>query len=257
MTYVEVFGGGGSVLFNKERSCREVYNDINSDLINLYRCIRLRPQEMLDRLTFVLNSREEYKLAQERLNKNEYADPIDRAADFYQVFHFSYGGKGSSYGANFRGMWSKFPVILEACARLQGVVIENCDFEKVIRKTDSPDTFFYLDPPYYFTEDYYPGKVFLREDHERLAEILLCAQGYWLLSYNECPEVLSLYQKPGIYIEQMDRINNLAQKYEAGSVFSELLISNYDTSKVQPAQLSLADINDPIRRRNYLWPKSF
>lgn len=255
MSYVEVFGGGGSVLYNKERSAKETINDVNSDLINLYRCIRERPEELIDKLTFVLNSREDFKRAQERLAKNEYADDIDKAADFYQTFRLSYGGKGSSFGANYRGMWSAFPIILEACARLQGVVIENGDFERILRKYDSPDTFFYLDPPYYFTEDYYPGKVFLREDHERLAESLLSTEGLWLLSYNDCPEVLSLYQRPGIYIEQLERMNNLAQKYDPGSVFSELLISNYDTSQTMPAQLSLTGCF-PSQRRNYVWPRS-
>ena len=236
---------------------KEVLNDVNADLIHLYRCIRERPQELMDRLTFVLNAREDFKRALRRLKEGGYSDEIQRAADFYQVIQFSYGGKGSSYGANYRGIWSRFPVILDACERLQGVVIENGDFEKIIRMYDSTDTFFYLDPPYYFTEDYYPGKVFLREDHERLAGALLSAEGLWLLSYNDCPEVLSLYQKPGIYMERLERTNNLAQKYEAGSVFRELLISNYDTSPVPPAQLSLAGYHNPIQRRNYVWPERF
>lgn len=253
MAYLEVFGGGGSVLFNKERSAKEILNDYNSDLINLYRCVREQPNELIDKLFFVLNSREDFKRTRIRLTYHTYEDNLQRAADFYQVFRQSYGGKGVSFGAAPRGMWSNFPILVEACSRLQGVILENEDFEKVFRIYDSPDTFSYLDPPYYFTEDYYPGKCFLRSDHERLANLLFQAQGLWFLSYNDCPEVLELYQKPGVYIERISRINNLAQRYHPGSEFAELFITNYDTSVTQPEQLALSGFLSAQQRRDYIW----
>ena len=86
------------------------------------------------------------------------------------------------------------------------------------------------------------GNIFLRSDHQRLAAILLNAEGLWLLSYNLCPEVLELYQQPGILIEQVDRINNMAQRYEGGAVYREVLISNYDTRKSAQAQLYLFEL---------------
>ena len=67
MVYVEVFGGGGSVLLNKERSVREVLNDANGNLINLYRVVREHPEELKDRLLYVMHNREDFKLAQRRL----------------------------------------------------------------------------------------------------------------------------------------------------------------------------------------------
>lgn len=110
---------------------------------------------------------------------------------------------------------------------------------------------FYIDPPYFFTEDYYPGNIFLRSDHQRLAAILLNAEGLWLLSYNLCPEVLELYQQPGIFIEQVDRINNMAQRYEGGAIYQEVLISNYDTRKSAQAQLYLFE--PAAEERKILW----
>ena len=62
MMYVEVFGGGGSVLLNKERSVREVLNDANGNLINLYRVVSEHPDELKDRLLYVLHSREDSRL---------------------------------------------------------------------------------------------------------------------------------------------------------------------------------------------------
>ena len=251
MMYVEVFGGGGSVLLNKERSVREVLNDANGNLINLYRVVREHPEELKDRLLYVLHSREDFKIAQRRLAQFAYKDDILRAADFYQVVRQSYAGNGKQFSAVARSMWAGFPAIDRVAGRLQGVTLEIEDFETIFQRYDSPNTHFYLDPPYFFTEDYYPGNIFQRKDHARLAAILLNAEGLWLLSYNLCPEVLELYQQPGILIEQVDRINNMAQRYEGGAVYQEVLISNYDTRKSAQAQLHLFE--PAAEERKILW----
>lgn len=192
MMYVEVFGGGGSVLLNKERSVREVLNDANGNLINLYRVVREHPDELKDRLLYVLHSREDFKIAQRRLAQFSYKDDILRAADFYQVVRQSYAGNGKQFSPVARSMWAGFPAIDRVAGRLQGVTLEKEDFGVIFQRYDSPTTVFYIDPPYFFTEDYYPGNIFLRSDHQRLAAILLNAEGLWLLSYNLCPEVLEL-----------------------------------------------------------------
>lgn len=278
MMYVEVFGGGGSVLLNKERSVREVLNDANGNLINLYRVVREHPDELKDRLLYVLHSREDFKIAQRRLEeatgrcfpvlpqqdgnssdsqgklaekKPEVSSPVLRAADFYQVVRQSYAGNGKQFCAVARSMWAGFPAIDRVAGRLQGVTLEKEDFGVIFQRYDSPNTHFYIDPPYFFTEDYYPGNIFLRSDHQRLAAILLNAEGLWLLSYNLCPEVLELYQQPGIFIEQVDRINNMAQRYEGGAVYQEVLISNYDTRKSAQAQLHLFE--PAAEERKILW----
>jgi DNA adenine methylase len=64
--------------------------------------------------------------------------------------------------------------------RLSGVIIECDDFERVMKRWDGEETFFYLDPPYYGAEGYYKG--FSREDHERLLRLLREVKGKWLLS---------------------------------------------------------------------------
>ena len=279
MVYVEVFGGGCSVLLNKERSVREVLNDANGNLINLYRVVREHPDELKDRLLYVMHNREDFKIAQRRLEeatgrcfpvlpqqdgnssdsqgklaekKPEVSSPVLRAADFYQVVRQSYAGNGKQFSPVARSMWAGFPAIDRVAGRLQGVTLEKEDFGVIFQRYDSPTTVFYIDPPYFFTEDYYPGNIFLRSDHQRLAAILLNAEGLWLLSYNLCPEVLELYQQPGILIEQVDRVNNMAQRYESGAVFQEVLISNYDTIKRTPEQLYLFAPQEPEERK-ILW----
>ena len=252
MAYVEAFGGGGSVLLNKERSVREILNDKNGNLINLYRVAREHPEELKDRLLYILHSREDFKIAQRRLAQFPPADPIQRAADFYQVIRQSYAGNGKQFCTVARSMWAGFPVIDRVAGRLQGVTLENEDFETIFQRYDSPTTFFYLDPPYFETEDYYPGRIFLRPDHRRLAGFLLKAEGLWLLSYNLCPQVLELYRQPGILIEQVDRVNTMAQRYERGAMYQEVLISNYDATKRTPEQLYLFE-NPSKEERKILW----
>lgn len=252
MIYVEVFGGGGSVLLNKERSVREVLNDKNGNLINLYRVVREQPEELKDRLLYVLHNREDFKIAQRRLAQFPPADPIQQAADFYQVVRQSYAGNGKQFSPVARSMWAGFPAIDRVAGRLQGVTLEIEDFETIFQRYDSPTTFFYIDPPYFFTEDYYPGHIFLRSDHQRLAAILLNVDGLWLLSYNLCSEVLELYQQPGVLIEEVERPNNMAQRYEGGAVYREVLISNYDTTKTTPEQLYLFAPSEQ-KERKILW----
>ncbi len=123
------------------------------------------------------------------------------------------------------------------------MVIENRDFEKLIRQYDSPVSFFYCDPPYFATEDYYKDVGFTTADHIRLRDALLSSSGKFLVSYNDCPEIREICDKPDIHIEEISRLNNLAQRYEGGCRYAELLISNYDTSERSRMshQLSLFD----------------
>ena len=146
-TYVEVFGGGGTMLLNKDRSVKEIFNDANGNLINLYRVVRQQPEELMRRLTYVLNSKADFILTREQIKLGQYHDPVQWAADYYQLVKQSYAGKGSTFGANPRSMWAAFPLIDAVCARLQYVVIENADFGKIIPANDSPNTIFSGFPP--------------------------------------------------------------------------------------------------------------
>jgi len=240
--YVEVFGGGGWVLFHKPPSPFEVYNDFNGNLANLFRCVRERPKELIAALEFVLNAREDFNRARAVLRSRAQLPDVTRAAYYYQVIRQSYASGLDSFGASPKDMWSRFPLIRAAGQRLQGVIIENEDFQKILERYDREDTVSYLDPPYYFTEGYYEDAGFARADHERLAEALFRLVGRWILSYNDCDEIRGLYDRPGIWIEEISRINNMAQRYEGGKQFDELIISNYDTTERarQHVQLSFS-----------------
>ena len=260
--YVEVFGGGGWVLFHKSPGKFEVYNDFNSNLANLYRCVREHPDELCEELRYTLNSREDFEYIRYILRTKKEIPDIKRAAHFYQIIRQSYASGLDSFGAQPHNMWRNFPLIHEASRRLQNVVVENKDFEKLISQYDRPNTMFYLDPPYYETEDYYEDVGFTEKDHVRLRDALMGIKGKFLLSYNDCPEIRQLYSQPGIVIESTTRLSNIAQRYDAGKQYPELLISNYDTYEegVLARQLTLFDDYDETERilkeRKIIWKEN-
>lgn len=240
--YIEVFGGGGWVLFYKPpMNDFEVYNDFNTNLATLYRCVRDNPQQLTDALTFSLNARADFDRIKLMFKEGAAMSDVERAANFYQLIRYSYASGCDSFGSQPHSMWNNFPLIYQASRRLQKVVIENKDCVKLIGQYDRPVSFFYCDPPYFETEDYYDDVGFGKKDHYRLAQALLNIKGKFLLSYNDCDFIRELYDHDGIYIESINRINNLAQRYDGGSQYAELLISNYDTSQLrkQSKQMTL------------------
>jgi len=158
--YVEVFGGSGAVLFGKEPSKVEVYNDINGWLVNLYRIIRERPQELIDRLEMIPYSRSEYSRALDIYKKSQHGleggidDPVEKAALFFmlikQAFNSSIGGTWAySLVASRASSWrNAMDLIMPAHLRLRGVTIEELTWKSLFERYDSKETLWYLDPPY-------------------------------------------------------------------------------------------------------------
>lgn len=260
--YIEVFGGGGWVLFGKppERGL-EVYNDFNQNLTNLFQVVRDQPLAFIKELGYLPeNGRYIFQLYREIIDKqkiedkfieeemhrvNEYfnevqakeikelmrpdkaSNDVKRAVAFFKLIRYSYGSGCKQFSARPYDVRKSFAHIWKVNERLANTIIENKDFEALIRQYDRSDAFFYCDPPYFETEDQYDVK-FKKEDHVRLKDTLAQIQGKFLLSYNDCPYIRELYQD--YYIESFERQNNLAMRYDGSSQFSELLISNYDMS---------------------------
>lgn len=277
--YVEVFGGGGWVLFRRRPdTVMEVYNDFNSDLANLFRCVRDRPFALLQELNFLpLNGRDEFGVLKKYLEKEEFTNPylqeelkiaeryltppqfeeikpillenaqmndVKRAAAFYKLVRLSYGSGCTSYGCLPFDIRKTFHLIWEGSHRLHDTVIENKDFEALIRQYDREDAFIYCDPPYYQTEGHY-AVAFSLDDHYRLRDTLAACKGRWLVSYNDCDFIRELYKN--FHIESVSRLNSLAQRYDGGCEYAEVLIANYDTSerlRDLPVQMNLFGSSD-------------
>ena len=218
--YIEVFGGGGSVLFAKDKHAPlEVYNDANGQLVNLFRCIRFHREELQREISGYINSREIFDDIKAQINMRGFTD-IQRAAMFYVQVKISYGADGRTYGCNKKDISPSYLTEIEK--RLKsgaGVTIEHKDFENLIKVYDRSDALFYCDPPYHKSEKYYDAE-FTSSDHERLKACLSNIKGRFVLSYNDDDFIRNLYKD--FKITEVERQNNLSR----GS-YKELIITNY------------------------------
>lgn len=222
--YIEVFGGAGWVFFGKEKinNQLEVFNDFDSNLINLYRCIKYHCDELQRELDWLLISREQFKFAKQELS-NENLTDIQRAARYFLIIKVSYGADRRTFGASKKNLSSTIEYLHEVKSRLEGVVIENKDFENLIKVYDRPKALFYLDPPYFGTEKYYDN-AFIIADHQRLHQCLSNLKGRFILSYNDCEFIRELYSN--FNVQAVSRNSNLTNKGNPKS-YCELIITNY------------------------------
>lgn len=272
--YIEPFGGSGAVLLGKPVPDKfEVLNDYNRNLVNLYRCMRDRPVEFIRALGFLnLNARDDFNVLKKFFRKEEFDDayfqtqleltevllpPIEareirelyaaahedydlrRAVMFLNLLRYSYSSGGKSFASQPFSIRSLFGLVQAFSKRCENVVIENQDFEVLIRHYDREGSFFYCDPPY-FTSEYVYDCGFGWDDHLRLHRALTDAKGKFLLSYNDCPEIRGLYA--GCEFFDFTRLHSMVQRYEVGREFPELLVANYDLyerEKAKPDQLTL------------------
>lgn len=200
--YIEPFGGSGAVLLGKPVPDKfEVYNDYNANLVNLFRCMRDRPLEFIRELGFLnLNARDDFAVLKQFFRHEEFTDTflrheleltnillpepqaaelrelyrkpkedydLRRAVMFLKLIRYSYSSGGKSFACQPFNIASLFTLIEQLAKRLANAVIENQDFEVLIRHYDRTDAFIYCDPPYY-TSEYVYECGFTWEDHLRL-----------------------------------------------------------------------------------------
>lgn len=219
--YIEVFGGAGWVLFAKDQHAKlEVYNDVNGELVNLFRIVKYHPEALQKELDWMLMSREQFFNA---LQEVKGLTDVQQAARFWIAIKESFGADCKSFGVRSRDMHNAIAFLQEASDRLNKVVIENVDFEQLIKTYDRTGALFYLDPPYYEAEKYYPDR-FNSEDHTRLRDTLGKIKGKFLLSYNDCPKIRELYQ--GYKIIAVDRVDTLVTKSQSRR-YQEVIIKNF------------------------------
>jgi DNA adenine methylase len=204
--YVEPFGGGASVLIRKPRSYAEVYNDLDDEIVNVFRILRdSRQAEELARLISLTPwSRTEFYAAYEPTE-----DPLERARRTIARAYMAFGT--TSRRANRTGFrvrcyrqhttaprdWVRYPAAIAAfCERLKGVAIENRDALMVMAQQDSPETLHYLDPPYPRSTrpsqkwDSRNDRAYAHEmtddDHRELARIAHQLDGFVMISGYPC-----------------------------------------------------------------------
>lgn len=208
--YVEPYGGGGSVLLRKSRAFAEVYNDLDGEIVNLFRVVRDRGAELLRALELSPFSRTEFLSSYDATS-----DELEQARRT-TIRSFMGFGSASASGAKtgFRANssrsgttpahdWRNYPAALGATIeRLRGVVIENKDAMEVMSQHDSPTTLHYVDPPYVFEtrsganpccKKGYKHEM-TDEQHCVLAGYLKTLKGCVVISGYSCPLYDELYE---------------------------------------------------------------
>jgi len=234
--YVEVFGGGASVLLQKPPSKVEVYNDKYVEVVNFFLILRDKPWQLVAAIKWLPNSRFLYeKWLNEWRSGEAPKDPVLRAAVWFYLQRYSFSG-------NFGGGWShgktKSPPnwnniienLILVAERLQKVQIECRDFREIIETYDSPNTLFYCDPPYIEKESYYQVS-FTMKDHKDLAKLLNNISGKACVSYYPHPFINEHYKGWHYCIKQtyaystgITRFNRAIKRGKR----IELLLMNYD-----------------------------
>ncbi|HIK46017.1 MAG TPA: DNA adenine methylase [Leptolyngbyaceae cyanobacterium M65_K2018_010] len=241
-SYYEPFLGGGAVFFHlSARINKAVLGDINPELVNVYRCVRDRPKEVIAHLHHHKRRHSTdyyYRIRQQ----HHLSDPVARAARLLYLNKTCYNGL---YRENSRGQFNvplgryKNPTICDpelleaASAALQGTDILEFSFAEILDWPLSSRDFVYFDPPYHpisptssFTR--YNRYGFSGQNQERLAEVFkqLARQGVQvMLSNSDCEFIRQLYQGFSMYPMQAARAIN-SQAGRRGKI-SELLITSY------------------------------
>lgn len=223
--YVELFFGAGWVYFGKETSKVEVINDIDKELINLFKMIKYHAPEIERMLEYHFSGRdmfEEYKNC-----TLEYLTEINRAVRFLYLISQSFGGRGGhyGYGTNSRPAPQIFykNVLGDLKERLRNTYVENLNFEKIIDKYDREYSLFFCDPPYFETTGY--SNKFGEEDHLLLRDKLKKLKGKFILTINNHPSTREWYKD--FNIEEVEVNYSVSKQNKENQKYKELIITNY------------------------------
>jgi DNA adenine methylase len=260
-TFVEVFGGAGWVGIKSQRvlsATTRIYNDFNPYIANIHECFRVHHVALLQQLdSYPKSDITLYKQFQQDIFGPAAVTPVlgdvVLAAKYLylqtQIFsgvtlgltspvYFCDVASNNKYPSKYDALKNKL-VNSKFTDRLQAVSkIENRDCIDLIKKYDSPSTFFYVDPPY-FKKEYLYTAEFPREKHLELADTLKNAQGRWCLSYYDFPELEQWYPKTQYHWHSQDVFRwsstrgHKQENYKVNSRGTEIAVMNYQPT--QPA----------------------
>ena len=229
--YCEPFVGMGGIFFRRTKKPKcEAVNDINSEIVNMFRMVERFPDYLADMLRFKICSRAEFKrmLATPPLLLTE----LERAVRYLYIQKNAFGGKTFSQVFGVALERTRFdseriiPQIHMLHKRLAGVYIECLPYAEFIKRYDRPDTLFYLDPPYWGCESFYGKDFFSRADFAELAKLLKGIKGKFIMSINDVPEIRAIFK--GFHQKEVN--TRYTAGTQSGKKAAELLIGNIDLS---------------------------
>ena len=209
-TFCDVFGGSGVMTLRKKKSPVEVYNDISFKMFNLIRNIKENHEEMLGYLSKLNYSKEIYleHFGATPTNQQVPDYVLQYANKIMLVASWSYGSQGAhrkypdfqqdfEYRSSLKVWKNRLVDLPNKAKRLKDVILENMDFEEIIKKYDNPMTLFFCDPPYLGSEDGYSKRkdnVFNERNHRKLTECLHSIKGMALICGYHSPLYAKMYR---------------------------------------------------------------
>ena len=204
--YCEPFVGMGGVFLRRRTRPRvEIINDWSADVANLFRILREHYPQFMEVLRFQITTRAEFERLIE-VDPDTLTD-LQRAARFLYLQRLAFGGMvaGRNFGMDLNrarfDLTRLQPMLEDLHERLAGVIVERLPFDRFIERYDTPETLFFLDPPYWGNEDDYGPDMFQRTDFERLRDLLGALKGRFVLTVNDRPETRALFDRPGFQVE--------------------------------------------------------
>lgn len=245
--YCEVFAGGLALLLAKPPSKVEIINDLNQNLVTLYRVALFHSQALLYELTWHLSARDNIKdyMAQPGLTD------LQRAARFLVRNHTSFAGSGTSFGvAKTKPVKLDLDFLQERLrdlrSRLNGVTIENLPYERCLANYDSPDTLFFLDPPYLNANP----KAYVGWNEAQMTTFARHVQalaGRWIVTVDDSELNRHLFKDYQVEaVKTRNRCTN--QRTHGDRTFGELIITN--AVEVQPRCNATAKPKNLAKRKS-------
>lgn len=217
--YVEPCGGAASVLLQKPISPIETYNDLNGDVVNFFKVLRERPEELAHVIRWTPWARQEFEASRESVG-----DELERARRFwvYQTMGVDAApGKGSKTGLRLDSTGVYIPDrfdrertiqdLFATATRLRSVQIESRPMNDILMRLDGRLVLFYIDPPYVsgtrtHGRDMY-GVEWSDSDHSGFIEIVQNLEGFCVISGYAC-ELYEPLERAGWHREDRKAVNN-------------------------------------------------
>jgi DNA adenine methylase len=239
--YVEPFAGAAWVLFGKTSSDVEILNDREQELVNFFRVVKDKPEDLIASFEWELVSRTEF----ERLADSDPAQMTDvqRAHRFYYLIMAGWGGElhyprfqtsitDGGHGNRLFGALKTLRQRLEPIhKRLSTVIIENLDWQDCIDRYDREGTAMYIDPPYPGNRCNYSHNMRDWDAHKVLSERLSRTQCNWILSSYDKPEVRELFAQYFITPVQSSSGMNTEKNSSTRVLNKEILITSFSPPK--------------------------
>lgn len=223
-TYVELFAGSGAIFFNKPKVWRNVLNDLDKDTMKRFRLLKKAPLNP-DKYRQDLNTIPKLK--------DFYDNHSDSTADklLFEKIRTSNGFSGKLVADSDR-IYKTFnpnnilPRIHEYHEKMKDTLLLNLDYEEVVKKYDSPTTFFFIDPPYENTMKTIGYAEAADFDFDRLERVLCNIKGTFLMTINDSPRIRKLFKD---FIIKSVKVSTAWSKMfeNKDPIRKELFIMNY------------------------------